>query len=247
LSKLIVFLVVIFAFLALGWMLFLPLLVSNQLRKRTGFDSTIVKLVVNPLNGSVEMRGLVVTNPPTFSVPDFLDLREFSANAESRSLFSGELKFDTMVVNIASITLVKREDGTTNAEAFHAHLENQGDEPTPPSSRPRRQVLIRKMDLRIDRLVVVDQTLHHPSRREFTLNIHQHYADVSSIDQLMAPAVLKDLAPVANAVGGLVSGSLGKALTDAGQTGVELLREAGRRTGSEVKGFFDALEESKKP
>ena len=248
LTKLLIVLVVTFAILALGWMLFLPAIVTTQLRQKTGFDATIVRLAVNPFGGRVEMRGFVVTNPPTFPVAEFLELREFRAKAQVRSLFSDRPIFDSMFVDAASVTLVKRGDGTTNAEAFQKNLEtfDKNALVQKPES-PQRQVLIRQLELRIDRLIVADHSLREPTRREFTLNLHQTYTDVTNIEQLLAPAALKQLAPVAIAIGGLLPGELGKVLTEVGGSSAGLLQEAGRKAGDRLKGFFDALEESGKP
>jgi len=242
-----VFLVVAFAFLALGWMLFLPTILTRQLRTRSGFDATVDRLAFNPITGRIEMRGFVVSNPPTFPLRDFIELREFRANADVGSLFSDQPIFDTMVVNVATVTLVKREDGMTNAAAFEENIGDYGGRRLVSRSPQDRHFLIRHLDLRIDRLVVADHSLRNPHEREFILNLNQSYTDVTRLDQLLAPAVLRDLAPVAAALGGLVPGELGRALTEAGRSGTEVFREAGRRAGERVKGFFDALEESKKP
>lgn len=247
LVKVLTFLVITFAFVALAWMLFLPKLVTSQIRMRSGFDATIQSLAVNPASGTIEMKGFVLTNPPTFPIGDFVELREFHATAQPTSLFSDHPIFDRMVVNAATVTLVKRKDGSTNAEAFQANLENHDGKRLVASTPKRRQVLIRQLDLRIGRLVIVDHSLREPTRREFTLNLHQSYTDVTRLDQLLEPDALKNLAPIAVAIGGLLPGEIGKLLTEVGSSSVDILQQAGRRTGERLKGFFDALEESKKP
>lgn len=247
LARLLVVLVVIFAFLALAWMLFLPQLVTGQLRKRSGFDATVERLAVNPVTGTMEMRGFILTNPPTFPVADFVELREFRANAKVTSLFSDQPVFDRMFVDAATITLVRRTDGRTNAEAFQGNLENGKREALVAKSEAHRGVLIRNLELRIDRLVIVDYSLRVPGRREFTLNLRQTYTDVTRLDQLFEVGALTQLAPVAVAIGGLLPGDLGKIISDASGAGGERLQEFGRKTGERMKGFFDALEESRKP
>ena len=79
------------------------------------------------------------------------------------------------------------------------------------------------------------------------MNLQQSYTDVTRLDQLLEPDALKNLAPIAVAIGGLLPGELGTLLTEVGNSSVDLLQQAGRKTGERVKGFFDALEESKKP
>ena len=247
LGRLLLFLIVVFAFLALAWMVFLPPIVTSQLRKRTGFDGTVERLAVNPFTGSVEMSGLVVSNPPTFPIRDFLDLREFRADAHLRSLFSDHPVFNRMMVDLSRITLVKREDGKTNAEAFEDNLNASPGSNLVDRQTAQRTFLIKHLELRVDRLIIVDHSLRKPTEREFTLDLNQTYTDVTSVEQLLAPAALKSLAPVAAAIGGLIPGELGRALRQVGGLGAESFREAGRKAGERVKGFFDALEESKKP
>jgi uncharacterized protein involved in outer membrane biogenesis len=250
--KLLVTLAVIFAALALAWMLFLPAVVTAQLRQRTGFDATVQRLVVNPLTGTVELRGLVVTNPPTFPVADFVELREFRADADVFSLFSDRAVFNSMLLDVASVTLVKREDGVSNAEAFQQHLTATDRTPSVPRPAPTsRRFLVRQLTVRMDRLVIADHSTRLPRSREYRLRLNQSYRDVTDVKQLLAPAALQSLAPVAEALTGLVPGDLGQAIGDtvknATKAGEKLLRSTGRKAGEKVKGYFDALEESRKP
>ena len=59
------------------------------------------------------------------------------------------------------------------------------------------------------------------------------------------------LAPVGVALKGLVPGELGDAIGDAvkgaGKAGAGFFKSVGHKAGEKVKGFFDALEESRKP
>ena len=237
---------------ALVWMLFLPLVLTAQLRQRTGFDATVRSLAVNPFTGTVEVRGLVLANPPTFPVRDFVQLREFSANAEVLSLWSDRTVFTSVLLDVASVTLVKRENGQTNAEAFSHNLTLAEDgQPRPPSSRPPRRFLIRRLTVRVDRLVIADHSTRLPTSREYRVGLNQNYTDVTEAKQLFAPAALLSLAPVGAALHGLVPGDLGHALDDsvkdATKTGAGWLKATGRKYGEKAKEYFDALEESRKP
>ena len=250
LFKLLVVLAVLFAAGALAWMLFLPAIVTAQLRSRTGFDATVQSLAVNPFTGRVELRGLVITNPPTFPEHEFMEVREFSANAEVFSLLSDRPVFTTLVLDVASVTLVLRPGGQTNATAFQHHLASDGaGTPSPPS--PPHHFLIRHLTLRADRLVIVDHSGPQPASHEYHLGLNQSYTDVTDVRQLLSPAALQSLAPVGLALKGLVPGELGDAIGDAmkGATkaGAGFFKTVGHKAGEKVKGFFDALEESRKP
>ena len=247
LFKLLVLLVVIFAFGALAWMLFLPVIVTSQIRRHSGFDATVERLAFNPFTGAMELQGFVLTNPPTFPVSDFLHLRQFQATTKITTFFSEKPEFDEMFVDVAKLTLVKREDGTTNAQALQNNVKGTSKDSLVAKSRTQAPFLVRKLQLKVDQLVIVDYSGRQPTTREFSLHLDQRYADVTSFDQLFAPGVLKDLAPVATAIGGMIPGDLGRALSEAGASGTDFLKQVGRKAGDKVKGFFDALEESKKP
>ena len=252
LFKLLAVLAVIFAAVALAWMLFLPVVLTTQLRQRTGFDATVQSLAVNPFTGTVALRGLVLTNPPTFPVREFVQVREFRVVAELRSLLSDRLIFDSVLLDVASVTLVNRDDNRSNAEVFHHHLTvPEEGRPLPPSSRPPRQFLIRRLTVRVDRLVIADYSTRLPTSHEYHLGLNQTYSDVTDVKQLLAPAALQSLAPVAVALSGLVPGDFGRALNDtvkeATKSSANLLKAAGRKAGEKLKGYFDALEESRKP
>ena len=250
--KLLVFLAVVFAALALAWMLFLPLVFTTQLRQRTGFDATVESLAVNPFTGTIELRGLVITNPPTFPVHEFVQLRRFHADAELFSLLTDRPVFASVILDVAKLTLVKGEDRRTNAGAFQGHLAAPGQDPAlPVPARPARGILIRRLAVRIDEVVIVDHTGPVPVVQDYRLGFNQTYTDVTGVKQLMAPAALAGLMPVGAALDGLLPGALGRALRetakDAAKSGAGLLKAAGRRTGEKIKGYFDALEESQKP
>jgi len=251
LFKLLIALGVIFAALALAWMLFLPVALTSQLRQRTGFEATVQSLAINPFAGTVRLRGLVVTNPPTFPVRDFIEIREFQSDLEVFSLLSDQIVFKSVVVDVPSVMLVKRGDGT-NAEAILRLLTETADaKPAPPSSKPARRFLVRHLTVKLNRVVIADYTRATPVNHEYHLGLNQNYTDVTSVKQLLAPVALQSLAPVAAVLGDLLPGNVGNMLTeaakDAAKSGTSLLKGLGQKVGEKTKGYFDALEESRKP
>ena len=137
LTKLLILLVFAGAAFALAWMLFLPLVLTHQLRRRTGFDAEVTSLAVNPLSGRIVVRGLVLTNPPTFPVKDCLQLRAFEADADLWSCFGDKLIIDELNVDVRQLTLVKRSDGHTNLDIFQTNLAG----PVPPLPTAKTHVL----------------------------------------------------------------------------------------------------------
>jgi len=245
--RLLIWLTVFFAFVALAWMMFLPVVLTTRIRTRTGFDATVGRVVVNPFSGRIEVQGLVIENPPTFPVRDFVRLREFRAKVDPWSTLSGRPVIDAMTVNVESITVVKREDGASNAEAFGRHLSSDRPDPRPPSVRGPRPFLVRHLAVHIDRVIAIDRNRRKPTQRDFEVKFDQNYTNVSDPKQLFGPSAMESLAPLGELMAQLMPGDLGAVFSDGAKKEGGLFREAGRKTEAQAKRLFDALEESQKP
>lgn len=203
-AKLLFFLATISACLALGWMLLLPSALSWLVRERTGFGVEVRTLYLNPFTGEVALRGLTITNPPGFPRKEFVEIRELRASARLFSLFGQCPVIDDAGVDVAAVTLVRNDHGVINAGAdpagWDATPENQR-QPPAEAGRPR-EFLIRRLQVRCDRLVIADYSKRAPEVREFDLNFHHSYENVTSAKEVAAPLV-DVLAPVLGALGGV--------------------------------------------
>jgi len=196
------------------------------------------------------LRGLVIENPPTFPTPDFVQVREFRATAELFALFSDRPVIDEAVVDIAQVTLVKNQAGQRNVALLQERLAGApaparaGAPPaTGPAPKPR-EFLIRHLELRLDKLRLVDVSGDQPSTQEYDLGIRQTYENVTTPVQIAVP-ILGQLAARGGVIGDL-AGKLGAdALATAKQTG-EILKDAGKQAGAALQGFFQSLEQKPK-
>ena len=261
LVRLLLLLVVVAAAGALAWMLFLPGAVASQLRARTGFEVSVASLSCNVFSGRLAVRGLVLRNPASFPVNDFVELRDFSAAADVWSLLSDRLVVDDLTVDVRKVTLVRRADGRSNTEVFQQALAGSPAGPAPAAvaplplgvPAPARRFLIRRLALRFDRLVLADYTGPKPAVEKFPLGVDQHYENVSDAQQLLVPEVVRRLATanLGPALAGLVPGDFGRALggaaREASARGTEMLKDAGQKAGDLFKGLREKLEESRKP
>jgi hypothetical protein len=240
--KTLLFLAILSAGLALAWMILLPLAVTRLVQERTGFGIEIQSLYANPFTANLEVRGLVITNPPAFPRKDFVEVREFRADAQLFSLFSERPVIAAAVVDLAGISLVKDQRGLINAGVFQAGLAGPSRDPRQPPAEAKqgRRFLIKRLQVRLDRLVIADYSRGRPDVREFDLNFSHTYENVTSAKQLAAP--LTDVfAPVAGVIGGILP-ETDAALRAAGGR----VKETGRKTGEAVKGFLEALEKTLK-
>jgi uncharacterized protein involved in outer membrane biogenesis len=263
--KLVGLLVVLAAVGALAWMLFLPAVIVGQIRERTGFKVSVTGLSCNAFTGQLAIRGLLLKNPSSFPVSDFVDLRNFSAMADVWTLWDDRLVLDDLTLDVRKITLVRRADGRSNADVFSQNLFGgpmqttvpPGAVTSPPTgatAAPQsRKFLLRRFALRFDSLVVADYSSGKAVVEESVLRLDQHYENVTEAKQLLVPEVLRRLA-AANlrpVLGRLVPGDFGKALgetaREASVRGGDMLNDAGKQTTELFKGLRERLEESKKP
>ncbi len=269
LLKLFFLLVALGALGALAWMLLLPEYVTRQIQSRTGFDATVASLSCNPFTGRLTIRGLVLTNPPSFATGDFLQLREFRADGDIWSLWSDRVSLEELTLDVRKIALVRRADGRTNVDAFALSLgvpPASGPVPPPaaatslkpggaatPTLPPPKKFSIRRLALRVDQLVLADFSDGKSAVKEYDLGVDQHYENVTATKQILVPDVLRrvaaeDLGPV---LGRLVPGDFGRALgdtaRDAAKSGEAALKDAGEKATDLLHGLREKLEESKKP
>lgn len=244
--KCLLLLVVLGALGALAWMTLLPYFVSSWVRGRTGFDFKAEVFMANPFTGSLTARGVVISNPPTFPVPEFLQVKEFSCKADAWSLLTDKPVFERVTLDIDQVALVKRADGRTNAEVLRSYLANKGDQPARETTARGKRFVIRELHVRFDRLVVADYSGSRPVRQEHAVQIDRIFSNVSDASQLLLPASLEQLFALGGAVGGLLPGDIGRVLEDALRSGTDLLKQI-PTDGRAFNGFSDTLEESKKP
>jgi hypothetical protein len=245
LLRLFFLLVIVGAILSLAWMALLPVVFTRVLRERTGFDAEVASLSANPFTGRVTLRGLVITNPPTFSDHDFLQLRSFEADVAMWTIFSERVVIDTLTLDVRQFTFVRRSGGLTNLDVFRAQL--VGSEPRP--TAPKSPFVIRKLHVRFDTLVLADYTEAKPRVRTYQLGLDQQFSNISSLGQLFVPAVLRGLVErdAATGLAVFLPTDLQALLGDIAKTRDSWLKSAERKADDTFRGFLDKLEETRKP
>jgi hypothetical protein len=242
------------AICALAWMAFLPLVAEHELNAVTGFEFHTQALAVNPLTGSVVVRGLVARNPASYPVPFFFEVRAFRARvAVFSSLFSWRIVIDDLDVDIAKVELVRLHGGRTNAGDLMAAFgrPGAGGGGAPPPGKPVAY-LIRRLHLHFDQLMVADYSGSATDEKSYNLHIDQEFTNISSPTQLLIPSVVRNLTSFGlhHDVEGLLPGDFGKALAGAvtGATTVGIkVKNATEDAGSYLKGVLDKLEQKAKP
>jgi uncharacterized protein involved in outer membrane biogenesis len=239
--KLLLLLALVAVLAAAAWVVLLPRLIAGTVRSQTGFELKVDYLRVNPLAGSVSIRGLVLENPPDWPVREFVELRAFRAEVTLLSLFRDRFEAEEVVLDVARVTLVRERSGRLNAVAFKDAF--GAGAPVPPEARPPErgkqpapQFLIRRLAVRIDRITYADHSGRQPVVREYPVAINRELTDVDSVAKLISPLYSANVAVVTEALGGMFAESLAL-LKGTGSA----LKEAGQKAGEAVKGFLDKL------
>jgi uncharacterized protein involved in outer membrane biogenesis len=258
LLKLLMLLAGLAAFVALIWMMFLPALIAQAVEERTGFGVRIERLAVNPFTARVAWTGLALDNPAAYPSRDFVQLRAFRADAQLFTLFRERPVFDDVAIDVALVAVVKQPDGVTNLDQFRSRLAKPGAlgggseagserprTPVPPT-RPAKntEFLIKRLEIRFERLTYTDLTAARPATREYNLGFSHRYTDVSDPTQLLVPALFRSVGES----GGLLEGLLpARVELPTAERGSNAFRDAGRKASDGLKSLFRALEDSRKP
>jgi len=186
LVKLLLLLGLLVAVGAILWVVLLPSLVVWRVRAKTGFAVKVDKLSVNPFTGNMAIKGLVVKNPDSWPVEDFIDLREFRADVNLFSLMSRRAEINELVIDVAQVTVIKNQAGTTNAIAFRDGLATKAP-PLPSDSKKggeKRDFLIKHLVLKFDKLTFADYSSGRPRVKDYNLNINRDMRDVDSLTKI---------------------------------------------------------------
>jgi hypothetical protein len=164
--------------------------------------------------------------------------------------------------------LIKSTDGTTNRDLFQDRLFGAKDKPAddeakdasgrplprkpskernePIATAPDKQFLIKRLELKIDKLILADYSGRKVTSKEVNLGFEHTYENVTDAKQLLTPVAVKGLSSVGAAISGLIPGDLGK-IMGAATKSTDPLKEPTRKAGESIRSMIDALEQTPKP
>jgi hypothetical protein len=239
------------AVVCLAWMAFLPAYTQHELHKITGFDVKVPILSANPFTGRLYIQDFSAKNPSGYPSPDFIDIHSLQSDVEVFPvLFGDQMTIDNLDLNVGTLEIIRRHDGRTNVGDCSAAFSPPG-APGAPVARPTR-FLIKRLHIRLERLVIEDDTGSKPDRKTYNLNLDHSFTNVSDARQLLVPDVVHTLYSFGlhHDTAKLLPGDFGVALATAvdGVTVVGAkVKDATQKTGEYLKSLFDKLEQSPKP
>ncbi len=233
----------IIAALMLGWMLFLPLLVTSHISANSDFGAEVESLSGNPLAGTVNILDLELTNPEEFEEKDFIKLNEFDLKVKPLSLMGERIEVPRLIIDVDHITIVTNRKGARNVKVFQERMQGEGSDEG--ASEPV-DFIVNSLKLRVSKVVTADYSKGgDPIVREYYVNIDREFIDVSDPKVIVTP-ILADIAAAGlSQYGGDLFGMLPESLTgplgDAlGQEG-GLLNSVNEKSIDAIKNLFDSV------
>lgn len=210
--KLLVRLLLIIGVVAVGLLCLRDTLVKRGLQRaleeQTGFRLEMAALKLGLWTSSFEIRDARLLNPADFPDPDAVQIERIKVDYDFWSLFSREIRFSEVVLDIPKLVVVKKADGETNTERLsgkggesrggHRGGEKPGPAPQPkgePRPEPEAKPETKARDFRIATLVVKVGAVEYrdytkakqngePGVTTVTLNMDQEHHDITSLGQL---------------------------------------------------------------
>ncbi len=191
-TRLVAFVLLLTAALALMLMFFLSHIVQYGITAKTGFPTHVEDLSSNPLRGTLRASGFEVRNPPHYSQPRFLEIERLDLRVSPGSLFRNRIEVENFELKVPRLTGIRNAEGRINLEEFGSVIEEMLDDRR--SREPEKEVVIKRFRLKIDKVELLDYS--HPSgdrAEEYRVDVDLELTNVTSLRNV-APEVLRRFA-----------------------------------------------------
>lgn len=183
--------------------LWLPRVASWQIRSLTGFDTTIQSSRGSLFRGYVDFRDMSIKNPAKqFNESTFISFNDLGVDIDMTSIFKDTIVFESIVLDIDSITVVKNAEGDHNYSVFIEKIgesknnKDSGNEKPKASTvaktsekkkKPEKNFTIDKLVLSIRSVKTIDESTG--TVKEYPIKYRREFSNVSAPSSLVAPLV----------------------------------------------------------
>ncbi len=183
--------------------LWLPRVASWQIRSLTGFDTTIQSSRGSLFRGYVDFRDMSIKNPAKqFNESTFISFNDLGVDIDMTSIFKDTIVFESIVLDIDSITVVKNAEGDHNYSVFIEKIsesknsKDSGNEKRKTATvaktsekkkKPEKNFTIDKLVLSIRSVKTIDESTG--TVKEYPIKYRREFSNVSAPSSLVAPLV----------------------------------------------------------
>ena len=207
--------------------------------KLAGVPIQLKSVVVNPLTGLVNIKGLVIGNPAGFSTPSAMELNDFQLKIKMSSLFSKTIEIEKILIDAPQITYEKSlkssnlstlQENLTPKEAAAPKTETA---PVPEKKKgAAKKVIIDDFQLNGAK---VNMTITALGGKELTLPLPSiHLQNIGKESNGASPA------EVVSEVFNSVSKAVVEAVSAGGEMAGKALKDVGGAATDAAKGATDA-------
>lgn len=233
--------------------------------KVAGVTMSVEKVRVNPLGGSVRIKGLIIGNPEGFKTPSAMELGDFRVDVRMGSLFTDTIIVKEILINAPEITYEKSLK-SSNLSALQKNLapaetdepkeeeEEVADKPKEKKT-PAKKVVIEdfqlndaKVHVTITALGGKKMTLPLPSIQMQDIGKDKGGTDIpeviSEVFGAISDAVVKAVAASGDFAGDAMKGAgnmAGDAMKGVGGAATDAMGDVGGTATDAAKGASDAL------
>lgn len=215
--KIIIGLLLVIALIAMIANSMVQKVIRRTVLNTTGFDIEIGRLHIGLFEPVVEVTAAQLINPEDFPEPTAIEIKTLRVAYDLKSLWSEEVHFREILVDVPRAVLLIREDGESNLLRLGKRVvesKPQDEEPdVPKKSEPKsseRKVRVDTLTLKLDRVEMrrYREGAERPEVKEYKIALDRTATDVTDLSTVNAMIT----AGLIEGIGGEALRSLGRAL-----------------------------------
>lgn len=216
----------------------------------TGLKLDIDSMRIGVVTTLVDIKGLRLFNPDTFTDPVMVDLPAIYVDYDLFALLKKKIHLEQVKIDLKEFLVVKNKEGALNLDALKA-VQAQGGKETTKEARPATRspdIQIDVLELKIGKVVYKDYSRGgEPKIHTFDINIDERYENITNPNALARLIVVKaltnttigrlanfDIGPLADSISGTLRSGVSLA-TDAAKKTVDAAAEIGKGTIDTLK------------
>lgn len=164
-------------------------LVVKRLTKKTGFPVTVGSMSGNFLTGRFRVSDVVIGNPDSYPLRDFVSVIEAKVHVAPQSLLGKCIQVRECRIHLRRLTGIRLASGAVNIEQFREALERREPGGIRESGGGSRDIQIERLSVKIDHIATVDFSERGKGRRDYPVLFEQEFLDVRELISLGPPLV----------------------------------------------------------
>ena len=157
------------------------MVLSGGVKVITGLGVDIGRIDVGIRKTDLDVRNLKILNPPGFPDEVMADFPELYIDYDLGAFFKGKVHLEVVKLHLKEFTVVKNESGELNVNSL-AIQTKKGEEKAPPEKpgeKKSQKIQIDFLDLKVEKVIYKDYSSHPVSIREFDVDIHEQYENIT--------------------------------------------------------------------